>query len=218
MKHAQEIAQKQVQAGQQELYIKELIGPRGGLPTLKKDLVRLATLLHQPVDPTDKIKVLKEKIRGPLATVVSTMKNRDSRSRAAKDAAMMPSSPTPPKVSPAIPMTTASASSHGADSAKLMELEAKLQQTIENQDIKFKDMLTQMMVFFQTTSQSIQGQPEAWTLPKEANHGPMQMDSEDVFDQAARQMGITRDQAIELNAIHLRDLAEAQMSKAPNGM
>ncbi|CAL1173629.1 unnamed protein product, partial [Cladocopium goreaui] len=49
---------------------------------------------------------------------------------------------------------------------------------------------------------------DVWILPKEANHGPIQMDNGDVVDQAARQMGITRNQAIELNAIRLRDLAE----------
>ena len=135
-----------------------------------------------------------------------------------KDATMMPWLPTPPKGSPIISRTTVSASSYGADSAKLMELEAKLQQTIENQDFKFKDILTQIMVFFQTTSQSMQGYSEVWILPKEANHGPIQMDNGDVVDQAARQMGITRNQAIELNAIRLRDLAEGQMSKAPNGI
>ena len=80
------------------------LGREVGLPTLKADLVRLAVLLHQPVLPKDTVETLKEKIRGPLAAVVATMKDRDSRSRASKDAAAMTSSP--PKAAPSSKLAT----------------------------------------------------------------------------------------------------------------
>lgn len=41
----------------------------GGLPSLKRDLVRLATLLHQDFEEKDTVEELKGKIRGPLAAV-----------------------------------------------------------------------------------------------------------------------------------------------------
>ena len=176
MRHAQEQAQKQVRSGKEEEFIKELVGPRGGLPTLKKDLIKLATLLHQPVDPSDKVETLKEKIRGPLTTVMGTLAKRDSRSRAAKDAALMSSSltPTPSKAAPATPMTIAPASSIGDQDARLLAMETKLQETINNQDAQFREMLNQMMIFFQKAP-SLQGHPADWTFPKETQQGPVRM-------------------------------------------
>lgn len=59
--------------------VRSLIGPRGGLPTLRNDLLRLATLLHVEIADRDTIEVLKTKIRpvveslkGPLAEVKSS--------------------------------------------------------------------------------------------------------------------------------------------------
>ncbi|CAL1154284.1 unnamed protein product [Cladocopium goreaui] len=59
--------------------VRSLIGPRGGLPTLRDDLLRLATLLHVEIADRDTTEVLKTKIRpvveslkGPLAEVKSS--------------------------------------------------------------------------------------------------------------------------------------------------
>ena len=45
---------------------RSLLGPKGGLPTLKQDLLRLATLLHVEVQASDSIDKLKAKIRPTL--------------------------------------------------------------------------------------------------------------------------------------------------------
>ena len=57
-------ARAQMEQGRRDLCVKELIGPRGGLPTLKADLVKLATLLHVPVMEKDRVDDLKKKV-GP---------------------------------------------------------------------------------------------------------------------------------------------------------
>ena len=44
-----------------------LIGPKGGLPTLRGDLVRLAALLHVPLGDKDTIDVIKEKVKPMVA-------------------------------------------------------------------------------------------------------------------------------------------------------
>ena len=108
-------------------------------------------------------------------------------------------------------MTIAPASSIGDQDARLLAMETKLQETINNQDAQFREMLNQMMIFFQKAP-SLQGHPADWTFPKETQQGPVQMETEeDVFDDAARQMGITREQVLELNARHMQELAEDQM-------
>ncbi|CAE6915744.1 RE2 [Symbiodinium sp. CCMP2592] len=43
-----------------------LLGPKGGLPTLKQDLIRLATLLHVEVSAQDTVEKLKNKLRPTL--------------------------------------------------------------------------------------------------------------------------------------------------------
>lgn len=52
---ADQEAKKARAEGRQEAAVRELIGPRGGLPTLRKDLLKLAALVHVPV--TDKMTV-----------------------------------------------------------------------------------------------------------------------------------------------------------------
>ena len=54
-------AQRVAQTQEKEEAIRSLVGPRGGLPTLKKDLVSLATLLHQPVGEKDTVEHLKRR-------------------------------------------------------------------------------------------------------------------------------------------------------------
>lgn len=69
MEETQEKARKDLEKGSQEEMVRQLVGPRGGLPSLKADLVRLATLLHVQVDPKDTVEQLKKKIKGPLGAM-----------------------------------------------------------------------------------------------------------------------------------------------------
>ena len=58
--------------GEALIAIRQLIGPRGGLPTLRGDLIKLATLLHLEVPEKITIDQLKEKIRPVLKTIVDS--------------------------------------------------------------------------------------------------------------------------------------------------
>lgn len=66
---ADQEAKKARAEGRQEAAVRELIGPRGGLPTLRKDLLKLAALVHVPV--TDKMTV--DQIRQAVRPVVQEM-------------------------------------------------------------------------------------------------------------------------------------------------
>ena len=55
--------------GRKEDLARELLGPRGGMPRTKADLVKLAVLLNVVVDPKDTIEQLKVKIK-PLVDAV----------------------------------------------------------------------------------------------------------------------------------------------------
>lgn len=212
MRHQQELAEKELKAGKEEENIRSLIGPRGGLPTLKADLVRLAVLLHQPVLPKDTVESLKEKIRGPLATVVATMKHRDTRSRASKDAtAMMSSSPKAAPSSKPSSEPHPSIEPHPAHllQTEVLAVEARLQHVIQRQDQRFQQMFNQMMTYIQNQPQIPQGRPQDW-IPKN-DRGLAPMEEEDVFDQTAREMGCTREEVLQLNAEHMAELAEENM-------
>jgi hypothetical protein len=60
---AQKEAKRLKEEGKLTAAARELIGPRGGLPVLRQDLVRLATLLHVEIAEGDTIAKLKEKCR-----------------------------------------------------------------------------------------------------------------------------------------------------------
>ncbi len=70
-KEAYAEAQKQAQilAAQDRLQeaARELLGPKGGLPTLKKDLIKLAAFLEQPVDEKATVDQLKNVLRPLVA-------------------------------------------------------------------------------------------------------------------------------------------------------
>ncbi|CAE7780296.1 tenm3, partial [Symbiodinium necroappetens] len=66
LKEAQEEAAKE--ADRMEA-ARSLIGPRGGLPTLKADLLRLAALLHVDVSEKDKVEDLKAKVK-PMVELI----------------------------------------------------------------------------------------------------------------------------------------------------
>ncbi|CAE7402794.1 dnaJ, partial [Symbiodinium sp. KB8] len=64
-----EAAEVEGQRVDRERVARTLIGPRGGLPTLKSDLVKLAALLHVEVKDKDTIATLKEKMKGVVGAL-----------------------------------------------------------------------------------------------------------------------------------------------------
>ena len=79
MLETQEKAKQDLAHKGQHKMVRQMVGPRGGLPSLKADLVRLATLLHVEVGTGDTVDIIKGKIRGPLATVMSAYKDQQRR-------------------------------------------------------------------------------------------------------------------------------------------
>ena len=63
IQEAQIEAEEAAKRGEKQLAVRELIGPKGGLPTLKGDLVKLAALLNIPVDTKMTIDDLKKACR-----------------------------------------------------------------------------------------------------------------------------------------------------------
>lgn len=60
---AKEKAQAAMKDGTAEQEARALIGPRGGLPTLRSDLVKLAALLHVPLEDKMTVPQIKEKVK-----------------------------------------------------------------------------------------------------------------------------------------------------------
>ena len=80
---ALEESQKMKSDLQREEAARSMIGPKGGLPTLRGDLLRLASLLHVKVDEKDKIEDLKAKVR----PIVNVLKEKPPPLTAAKTSA-----------------------------------------------------------------------------------------------------------------------------------
>ena len=49
--------------------VRTMLGPRGGLPTLKADFLKLAALLHVPTAEKDTVDNIKKKIRPMIGTL-----------------------------------------------------------------------------------------------------------------------------------------------------
>ena len=128
-------AKASIEARGKTAAVRELIGPKGGLPTLKGDLVKLAVLLI--IQMPDKITVteLKEKIRPVLDTIKG-------------DVAKVPhetsATPTPKAIAPGRPAQPVKAVSASTSTATMTvsEVHGLLQQ----QDRKLHSMLQGLMM------------------------------------------------------------------------
>lgn len=196
MLEAQREARQVAQSDQRDETIRSLIGPRGGLPTLKGDLVKLATLLHQPVEEKDTVEILKQKVRGPLAAVMATLKNKDSRSRASQDADSMKSVPSSSQSAPPSPDRRV----HQQDD--LQALEGRVMQSLEKQEKKFQEFFQQMMVHMQSMPKETAATPNSWTMATP----PRRHRGEDVVMNDQEQMEeMSRAEIQRLNAEYYQD-------------
>ena len=107
---------------------RQFLGPRGGLPSLRGDLIKLAALLHIPVEAKVTVEQLKAKIR----PMVHSLKGEDS-PQASGVAAASKSSPARPKTPKSVP------SSPENSQVVLMR------QMMEQQDVRFKHILDQAL-------------------------------------------------------------------------
>jgi hypothetical protein len=103
-----------------------LIGPRGGLPSLRGDLVKLCHLLHVDVGEKDTVAALRNKLKEPVAGIAftsssgpsaarpSTTTSTPSRPSLARPSASPPTAPTPRTASSPSTLTAQAASSLAA--------------------------------------------------------------------------------------------------------
>ena len=126
---SQKEAEKIAAQGKQEEAVRSLLGPRGGLPSLKGDLIKLCHLLHLDVVSNDTVETLKEKIKPMLAILkVNPAEKSKAKVKASPEAAAPVSSlPTPSKPAQA-PVTL-----------------ADVNHLLGQQQDRFQSMLSQML-------------------------------------------------------------------------
>lgn len=131
--------QEEVQEEDRTQLARQLIGPRGGLPTLKDDLVRLAHLVYVEVEPKDTVAILQAKIR----PVVASLKENKPVAK--------PSSVTPSTAAPKSSATAAKAATPAASTSSTWSVvnptdaDDRMMQMIAMQDQKFQAMRNQVM-------------------------------------------------------------------------
>lgn len=128
LQEAQREAKKAEESGEREQMVRQFLGPRGGLPSLRGDLIKLAALLHIPVEAKVTVEQLKAKIR----PMVHSLKGEDS-PQASGAAAASKSSPARPKTPKSVP------SSPENSQVVLMR------QMMEQKDVRFKHILDQAL-------------------------------------------------------------------------
>ena len=132
---------------------RELIGPRGGLPTLRRDLVRLAALLNVPIQEKATVEEIKAAVR-PMVQTMKGTKGKEPPSTPPRKTSqgMAPTSPSSVPPSP-MPMSSPGASSSG-EAPQVMEEMMKL---MAAQEMRFQGMMNQVLQHVMTmTSQNME--------------------------------------------------------------
>ncbi|CAK8990108.1 unnamed protein product [Durusdinium trenchii] len=94
-KEAKELAKKAEADGSREQEARALIGPRGGLPTLRADLVKLAALFHVDLGEKDSVAQIEEKVK-PMIEILKNKKPAVSPAKANTAEEISASSSSPP--------------------------------------------------------------------------------------------------------------------------
>lgn len=138
-------ANRLAEQGQTETAIRQLIGPRGGLPHLKQDLLKLAALLHVEVPEKATIEDIKKLCRPMLKELASPVqpsaKSKSNKLQAEKVSSSVgdgPVSKTPPAELPHRSQVPQEGQNPGVTAQEVSEL-------IRAQDQRFQSMLSQVM-------------------------------------------------------------------------
>ena len=135
-------AQKIAASGQREDAARALIGPRGGLPSLRADIIKLAALLQVEVDARDTVPVLQKKVR-PMVDILKNKMKYDSKASSSKETPTAPSEfmtpPMPKRASPAPAESTKSSPS--TTSVTLDQVDQRVQDLLSQQEQRFQAML-----------------------------------------------------------------------------
>lgn len=135
-------AAKLKDANAKKLAVRELIGPRGGLPTLRQDLLRLAALLHLEIEEKDTVAMIRDKCR-PAVDLLMNDKNfkkgklAETPAQSSGDAVPKPKALAPAPVEAKAPLVEAAAT----PGLSLQQVQAML----AAQEGRFQTMLSQVM-------------------------------------------------------------------------
>ena len=146
VKEAKAAASAAQKAGNREELARELIGPRGGLPTLKKDLLRLAAFLEVELTGKETVDQLKAKVKpavdlikygsGPRKSASSAKSSEESFEVPTTPKALRDRQPQTPQQSPGL--STSSKPEEGVTMEQVQVLMAE-------QGRQFQDMMSQVM-------------------------------------------------------------------------
>lgn len=137
--------------GEREEAARQLIGPKGGLPSLKADLVRLATLLQVPVEPKMTIEQLKLACK-PVVNELMQKPKSHTGATSSTDPPMI-GVKAKPKPSTAPPAMEAARRLDAQQSLSVQDVH----ELMAAQDQKFQTMLNQVLQHVTT-----QPAPKAW--------------------------------------------------------
>jgi hypothetical protein len=151
IKEMKDQAEAESQSVDREQLARQLIGPRGGLPTLKDDLIRLAHLLRVTVESNDTVAKLQQKVRPTVQLLMD--KKTSSSTATAPSSAVVPSPKTPP-ARPARAETWSTPSSWcNMSGAEAAQMEEKMKALLQEQEVRFQGMLNQVMAHVMSVGQ-----------------------------------------------------------------
>lgn len=152
VQEAQQLADQARSVAEKEMMARTLLGPRGGLPKLRQDLIKLAVLLNVDFDDSrDSVAVLQTKIRPTVKLLMAkpvTAAGASSSNLPVQEEVTVSSPPASmPPPSMAASMTSWSVAASGQTSGVSME---EVQQLMAQQDHRFQGMLNQVLQHMMT--------------------------------------------------------------------
>lgn len=193
-------AKKNKAEGKQQEAVRQLIGPRGGLPVLKTDLVKLACLVNVEVGQDDTV----EKLRAKVKPLVDAIALKPAPKSAPAKAKAVPSSAPPVQENP--PKSLPLGPSSSQEPVAKMDM-AEVHQLMQEQEARFQGMMTQAMQYFI----GMQGGTGNMTEVHQFVNLLMQQDRLQRGEQADAQMEQrepTEEELWEINGLHQRELEE----------
>lgn len=170
---------------------RQLVGPKGGLPALKGDLLRLATLLKLDVHDKMKVDELKELIRPMIDTLKGA--GQPESHRPAPSSQVRPTPKSPPRSAPA---ATPTLPSQPAEVASMNGMLAQdVHQLLAEQERRFQAMISQTLQHMM----SMQQNPMSQTTAAEAVR---------TFPEIYR---MTEEEMDEINGLHRNELMQERM-------
>ena len=164
-------AQSITDSYQRDLAVRELVGPRGGLPSLKKDLMKLASLVNVEFDEKATVDQLKAKIKPIVAEMKGALKAPPTRPGGASSAKHFEVA-TPKRSQGALPGGPSTPVRKGPMNPPESPLivggvtAEQVQTMLGNQEERFQTMFSQVFQHVMSLQQNV-GQPQPSSTPME---------------------------------------------------